>query len=352
MKSQPGIRPATLIIATAWLSGLCLGFYYHPPPIAMVVIVGLLLLLTIIRVFRHYTLLALIFILAILRVNLLSTPNAISELLRAREPLQNRIHATIISQEFSKANSTIYLAQLDSLAGYPVNGKIRLYAREAYFSPGDCFRALVKIEAPTPPTNPEVFDYRKYLRRKDIAATARLLEYPVITGKAPFSLSLTVARLRVKLTSRVRNRFGKDTGFIIALLLGSKRVLDDAVQSSFINAGLAHLLAISGLHTGIIAMILMLLLGLILPRRIPKSPLVILSLIFYGMLTQWPPSVARAVIMISIFLFAKMLQRKVPPLQVLLVSVLVISAWQPMQLLSPGFQLSVAAVWGILVIVQ
>ncbi len=133
-----------------------------------------------------------------------------------------------------------------------------------------------------------------------------------------------------------------------AMLLGHKSGLDEIRQSNYRNTGSLHFFAISGLHIGVIATALTLMLG---ASRVPGGvrPLVVLPLLYvYVQATGAPPSAVRAFLMVLFFWLAGSFSRQRSPVAALAASATFVLLLQPTQLGSPGFQLSYAVVLGIL----
>ncbi len=146
---------------------------------------------------------------------------------------------------------------------------------------------------------------------------------------------------------------GEALGTVAALTLGYKGDLDKEVIGDFRRSGAAHILAVSGLHTGIVYAILLFLLtgfGRWKPfyeqrgRRCLISVVCILCLWAYAYLTGLTPSVVRSVIMFTLAEVAHMLYRDRISLNVVFLSAAIILAFRPTDLFSVSFQLSYAAV--------
>lgn len=149
---------------------------------------------------------------------------------------------------------------------------------------------------------------------------------------------------------------GDALGTISALTLGYKGDLDKEVIGDFRRSGAAHILAVSGLHTGLVYAILLCLLtgcGRWKPlyeqrgRRCLNSCVCIVCLWAYAYLTGLTPSVVRSVIMFSLAEVAHMLYRDRVSLNVVFLSAAIILAFRPTDLFSVSFQLSYAAVIAI-----
>lgn len=135
-----------------------------------------------------------------------------------------------------------------------------------------------------------------------------------------------------------------------ALLLGNVQDIDDDMRDSFAKAGLSHVLALSGAHVAVIAlMVSMLFFPLRMAgRRKWGMGCAIVCLWLYAFLTGGAPSVVRAVIMASVVLWAGMSERNYNSANSLCGAALLILLFDPMAIIAPGFQLSFLAVAGIL----
>ena len=207
------------------------------------------------------------------------------------------------------------------------------------------------------------FDYATYLRRKGIAGMAyvRARRWHVAGQSAHWSLRVMATRLQHRLVERYREVgiTGNELGTLAALTLGYREELDPGVRQSFQRAGAAHVLAVSGLHTGIIYGVLWMLLtgfGLWKPlyeqkwRRRALSIVIIVAMWCYALLTGLTPSVVRSVIMVTILQAAYMCYRNPLSLNSVAAAAFLILMVRPTDLYSVSFQLSFAAVTAILII--
>ena len=178
---------------------------------------------------------------------------------------------------------------------------------------------------------------------------------------AHWSLRVMDTRLQHRLVERYREVgiTGNELGTLAALTLGYREELDPGVRQSFQRAGAAHVLAVSGLHTGIIYGVLWMLLtgfGLWKPlyeqkwRRRVLSIVIIVAIWCYALLTGLTPSVVRSVIMVTILQAAYMCYRNPLSLNSVAAAAFLILMVRPTDLYSVSFQLSFAAVTAILII--
>ena len=200
---------------------------------------------------------------------------------------------------------------------------------------------------------PWQFDYRAYLAQRGIyhqlyAGKEELRSLPnpsrSLQGQAD------VLRNRI-IDSLKRHRFeGEELQVVKALLLGQRQDIDPTTYQNYADAGAIHILAISGLHVGIIWLLLdffLLPLQLLRRGRLLKLGLILLLLWSFAFIAGLSPSIARAVTMFSAIAVAKTLRREVTTTDALLVSMLLLLLVKPSFLYELGFQMSYLAVFAI-----
>lgn len=150
----------------------------------------------------------------------------------------------------------------------------------------------------------------------------------------------------------VLDEFSDDhTGILKALLLGEKGDLSTEIKDQFANAGAMHLLAVSGLHIGIIAFLLLFLFEQF-PRVLSSLTahiLVVIILWIYAILTGLSPSVTRAVLMFSLLILSRLATGQYDPVNILFFSAFIVVSIDPLVIYDIGFQLSYLAVLGIFI---
>lgn len=142
---------------------------------------------------------------------------------------------------------------------------------------------------------------------------------------------------------------GNTLGLAKALVLGDKELLTSEVKASFSNSGAMHVLAVSGLHVGIILMIVQFVLGRF-NRFLSKSYVIILSVLviwIYAAVTDFSPSVIRASFMFSLLSLARLFSKEVNSTNVLFFTAFVMLLIEPNLIFNLGFQLSYLAMLGI-----
>ncbi len=152
-------------------------------------------------------------------------------------------------------------------------------------------------------------------------------------------------RVRDTVAERIRRLYGERAALVEAMVLGRRDDIARSVRSQFADAGLAHLLAISGLHVGILAGWLVLALRVL---GINRWRWVGAALLTWGyvLLLGFPTPATRAAAFVSIYAVARLRQRHPSPLGVLAVAVGVVLQLNPEAATAVGAWLSVAAVWG------
>ena len=142
-----------------------------------------------------------------------------------------------------------------------------------------------------------------------------------------------------------------ERALVKALVLGQRDELDPAINQAFVRSGTVHVLAVSGMHVGLIYVLLgrlLAVLGQARSAQLLRSAILLASLWAYAGLTGGSPSVLRATAMFSLFVIAESLGRRQSSLNSLVAAAILLLAWEPAMLHQASFQLSFLAVLGIL----
>ncbi len=244
-----------------------------------------------------------------------------------------------------------------------VTGKIRVTAvgNEPQLYRGERVLLNSRLRSIRNFNNPGGFDYRRYMSFQNVWATAyvsaeriRHLEKP---SRDDRSRMMDVFRARI---SRIIEDSGEgpSIGVLKALVVGDRSAISRPLRDAFNRAGVGHLLAISGLHIGIVASVaffcfkwlLAYLTPLVWTARTRKGAalLSLLPVVLYGIVAGFSPSTQRAVIMVCIFLMTFLFEREHDLSNTLALAALVILTIFPPSLFSISFQLSFMAVWSII----
>ena len=175
--------------------------------------------------------------------------------------------------------------------------------------------------------------------------------YKVLTQETTTFNGLN-GRLIQTINSKLKNyRFSPDELAIInALVLGQKQDISSEIYDSYTDSGAIHILAVSGLHVGIILLIITFILKPLKQIKHGNLLVILCSIILlwlYAFLTGFSPSVIRATAMFTLVSIAINLKRKTNTYNTLIGSILIILIFQPQFLFDVGFQLSYVAVFSI-----
>lgn len=206
------------------------------------------------------------------------------------------------------------------------------------------------------PLNPGVFDLRAYWSRQGVYHNAFLRE-AAEWQRIPRSGGGIYARAeswrRAWFKTFQRHLSGDELAVAAALVMGKRDLISQDVQSAYADTGAVHVLAVSGLHVGIIFLILNFLLVKLL--RLNRTPagrwlvtfVSVTCIWLFALISGLSPSVQRAAIMFSVVAAGTVLFRKMDIFNVLSVAALVMLWFNPAQLFAVGFQLSFSAIIGI-----
>tara|TARA_R110002050_G_scaffold24064_2_gene64107 strand:+ start:23383 stop:25422 length:2040 start_codon:yes stop_codon:yes gene_type:complete len=206
------------------------------------------------------------------------------------------------------------------------------------------------------PLNPNQFDYKSYLEKKHIYHQLFISNESLLKVSTHTHTLYGIANnTRDYINSKLKPYHFKpdELAIINALLLGQRQDISEEVYSSYTNAGAIHILAVSGLHVGIILLILSFIfkpLENFKHGKFIKTILLVTLLWSFALIAGLSASVTRAVTMFSIVAIAMNLKRPTNTYNTLAISMFVILLFKPMFLFDVGFQLSYLAVFAIVAI--
>ncbi len=251
-----------------------------------------------------------------------------------------------------------YVGIVQSTNSIATNGKILLQIEKntnpKIYEPDEIILVNAFISPLVKPLNPHDFDYAAYLNSLGIYAQTKFRQNDVLQHHdGNPTLKGEAENLRNSLIGKLKKTALKDQerSIIQALILGEKKDIQKDLYQNYAAAGAAHILAVSGLHVGILYLILGLLLSPL--KRIKHGVFIsaiILILLLWGfaLLSGLSPSVTRAVTMFSFFALSQILNRQRNPINILFLSLLTLLLLNPLWLFQVGFQLSYLAVFFIL----
>ena len=281
--------------------------------------------------------------------NHFSKYNSSSSIVRLTEDVINK-------EKSNKSEVEVIAMKLDS--NWVITcGKAIVYFKKDSFSDNLKFGSKLLLNSPWDiiglPTNPAQFNYRNYLYNSGIIAQQYVNDnkWKILNVSKSSSIRKYAFIYQKKLLDILKSNFdGDELSVLSALLLGYKDLLDREIIMTYASSGAMHILAVSGLHVGIIFMVLNFLLSFM--NRIKfgnyfKAIILIGFLWIYALITGMSPSVLRATTMFSFIIIGGALKRDTNIYNTLAASAFVLLIYNPFIILQVGFQLSYAAVLGI-----
>lgn len=266
-------------------------------------------------------------------------------------------YGTVFKTKISESGyQTIHLSLDKSTEGnkqFAANGNIilTLDTLEGIYRTGDFVAFKTIIEAFQNETNPGSFDAEYYYGTHHYIGRAFIASNCIKKTGTRENLSVFFSKWQDKIGRNLKSWLPESvSGIGVALLLGNKADIDQEVLDSFSNTGAMHVLAVSGLHVGIILIIFRYILGFF-SRWISRKQAILFSVVLiwgFGLLSGASPSVIRAVVMFSILALGQLLSRKNNGMNNLLLSAIVLLMYDPSYLFDIGFQLSYVALIGII----
>jgi len=249
-----------------------------------------------------------------------------------------------------------YIGFVNKINGLSVTGKILVRLPVVDKKPDIGYKLTIPIQIslikPVPTAlNPYGFDYRKYMKYQNVYRRVDLTD---ISYQIDKSEGFDLVMLAGKWSEKIKKNFSQSglsphrLALAYTLLLGDRQELSPEILSDFKTTGTIHILAISGLHIGILLLFLNFIFKPV--KNISRWLALILSLVllwFYALLTGFSPSVLRAVIMFGFLAVGLELKRKTSVYNSLFAAALFMLIINPNYLYQIGFQMSFLAVLSI-----
>lgn len=248
----------------------------------------------------------------------------------------------------------------------PIPGRVLLSVGEPCgdYRCGDAVRTRVSLRIPVNFNNPGGFDYRRHLRSRGILLRGFVADgetVVLVRRNRGNPVREVLERARARIGSFIHAHGAGGTEAVLkALLIGKSREIPDVVREAFAGTGTSHILAVSGLHVGLVAFFAFLFARRVLARweilllrwdLFRVSAAVALCLIVpYAFLAGLGIPVVRAAVMMSAFLLAVLLGRGTSPLNLLALAGFLVLLAGPSAFFEPSFQLSFTAVVSLLIL--
>ncbi|RII31271.1 MAG: DNA internalization-related competence protein ComEC/Rec2 [Geobacter sp.] len=301
-----------------------------------------------------------------------SPPLPAGEISRYAGPEALIVEGIVASRPSTTPTGSSFVMDVESVlrerSAAPSCGNLMIFvpAGEAALARGDRVRLATRIVVPQKLGLPGEFDYPRYLSYQGISAIGRVAsadEIVLMRGAAEDSLLRRIDLVAKRLGDFIRTAVpdGDVSSVLTALLLGDMKQIPKSLNQAYTNAGVNHILSISGFHVGIIAYFIAMValfcatrsefLALRFNLRRSVLLLAVPVMVLYLVLTGTAPATARSVVMLVTFVLALYIERESDPVNALLISAFLLVAINPPSLFEISFQLSFLALWGIVIAV-
>lgn len=239
-----------------------------------------------------------------------------------------------------------------------LHGKGLLYLerceRTELLAYGDILFVAADLSEFSPPTNPDAFNNQQYMRRKGILFSSYVSDpsWQKVGHRNP-NIFKSLSRQWQKRLATIfdcAGMSGAENEIIKAILLGDDDTMEPELRASYASAGVSHILCVSGMHVGIIFMIINFLLKPLdysTRSKKYKSAFILTIIWLYAGITGMSPSVTRSATMFSFVTIGSLIQRNTNIFHSLFASLFILLVYNPLLLFEVGFQFSYLAVFGI-----
>jgi len=251
----------------------------------------------------------------------------------------------------------VRVEQLGRIVSEDRPGRVRLLLLKRDRAPpaGSRITVFGRFMPPPPPVAPHAYDFQRVLYFRGIGAVGFALGSVTVEAAGEVPLSGRLSALRSDLSERIRTRLPGDTGALAAaLLVGDRDWISESATEAMRDAGIAHLLAISGLHMGLVAGCVFFFIRLLLslhpaialcwPTRRMAAAGAILFATVYLLLSGASVPTQRAYVMTLVVLIGVVIGRRSISMRLIACAAAIIMAARPEYVLGASFQLSFAAV--------
>ncbi|MCB0664672.1 MAG: ComEC/Rec2 family competence protein [Saprospiraceae bacterium] len=259
---------------------------------------------------------------------------------------ENSIIGTVL-----EVNRNRFILRVDNTNRNKSRGKLSVVSQQPVV-PGNRIFFDAMISEIRKPRNPFAFDFRQFYHHKQIWYQTYLHNVPLVLDEGK-GFNFWMAGIRKKCDESLRSVLTTSNEYSLAaaLILGDKRELGTEMKNAFADTGAMHVLAVSGLHVGVVYMILLYFFKFFFTSsfwsRIFRSLLIFAGLWFFVYLVGAPTSAWRAALMFSLFEGSRLMSRSYYPVNTLALAAFIMLLLDPNALYDVGFQLSFLAVLGI-----
>lgn len=333
----------------ALITGILFAFYFQFTTIFVSMLLGLLICIFIYGIVFEknikYSLLLLFLTLGIMVT--LANKTDLSEY------LNERTDCIAIVDEIISSNSPNgkYIVKLEKINNKtsPTEKIILNVISKADLNLGDLIAFQGVLKEPMQNTNPKLYNYKLNLLSEKIYTTMTVKDYQIRTIKNENKFKYKIKDTFVKDVETLFNRYlnEENSQLMISVLLGKSSYLDEDNLLLYRDLGLAHIMAVSGLHIGIISGFLIFLFSRLGIKRRLNITLSLAIIWTYGFLIGYPPSIMRASIMLTLLFYSTIIHEPYDSINTLSIACFILLLINPYFLFNIGFQLSFVAAFSI-----
>ena len=262
------------------------------------------------------------------------------------------ISGTVSKEPWSNYGNYYYVIETDSieLDGVPQEVTVRVSCHESIDAQVSD-KVTLEVVMFRPDGNGYVTEGMNYSKGINLYAYMLYECHPIVTPQKIKTPEYYFVRLREVIRAKIKMVYSDSTSqLFLGMLLGDKTEMDDAVVNVFRRAGISHLLAVSGLHTVLIARILLWALCALNIKKRWASLFTCFGIVIFMGVAGFTPSVTRAGIMTVILMMSDIFYREADSLNSLGLACLLITVINPYAACDVGLQLSVAATLGLILL--
>lgn len=279
--------------------------------------------------------------------------------------ITTQMQGVVLGVDKSRRGASRYLIKPVILEGLKVENmprrlRVSAAAKHEEMLPGEAITGLVRLQPVSGPVYPGGYDFSFFVWHEGMGGSGFFMGRPskaqtnhLLGGGEQFTV--LVNKMRIAVEKRILKAMPDATGKIaVALVTGNKTYIPNDVQETLRKTGLAHILAISGLHMALVTLTVIWCIRLalvFLPTLALNYPIKkwavcagFVSATGYLMLSGAGIATQRAWVMISVMLLAVLMDKRAITMRSVAISAVIILVLNPQSLLSPGFQMSFAAV--------
>ena len=340
------------IASVFYIIGILLGLYSNAG-IAFVVL-GIILILGIYLTYKKKVLCIILTIISIIGYFQVSMLNNNYELILSQIPTKISIQGKIVSNKIEKDYKYTYTIKVSKINGKRLEKELKFIlnlkknkVNKKMPEFGDFIELSGEVSKPQSARNYKGFDYKQYLKSKNIYGTIDTENYKIIANNSVNKFSTFVNKVQNNMKKNMLKILKQEEGALcIGILIGDRENISSITEENFKESNLTHMLAVSGSHITYIIVAFTSVIGR--ANRKYACCITIVFLIFFSFLTGFTASVLRASIMGILTLVASILYRKSDTINNLAISSFLILLYNPFLLIDVGFLLSYAGTIGII----